>query len=189
MAMVIIKQSLIMMVIITGHLIIDISANSAELSRPFTRPQRDVVLAPKFWSLCLLWGNPNTWQIQIDQKYKYMKYKCMKNTNRWKYQDLCNHGSPPLHPSLFSIETVQHAPWGHHLYKYKQWRGWWWLYAISFLSYNNIFKYRMIIIYTIFCLTSPEPTWMYEKIASLPFPEKNVYTGTLFIENVQMRIW
>ena len=54
MAMVIIKQSLIMMVIITGHLIIDISANSAELSRPFTRPQRDVVLAPKFWPWCLL---------------------------------------------------------------------------------------------------------------------------------------
>ena len=81
MAMVIIKQSLIMMVIITGHLIIDISANSAELSRPFTRPQRDVVLAPKFWPWCLLWGNPNTWQIQIDQKYKYMKY-----TNAWKIQ-------------------------------------------------------------------------------------------------------
>ena len=57
MAMVIIKQSLIMMVIITAHLIIDISSNSAELSRPFTRPQRDVVLAPKFYVIMAVPSN------------------------------------------------------------------------------------------------------------------------------------
>ena len=146
MAMVIIKQSLIMMVIITGHLIIDISANSAELSRPFTRPQRDVVLAPKFWPWCLLWGNPNTWQIQIDQKYKYMKY-----TNAWKIQIDGNTKTYVIMAVPFYIRVCSQSKLFsmHHE-------------AITCtninseddddgftlflgLSYNNIFKYRMII--------------------------------------------
>ena len=185
MVMVIIKQSLIMIVIITGHLIIDISANSAELSRPFTRPQRDVVLPPKFWSLCLLWGNPNTWQIQIDQKYKYIKY-----INAWKIQIDENTKTYVIMAVPFNIRVCSQSKLFsmHHeaitctnINSEEDDDG---FTLFLGLSYNNIFKYRMIIIYTIFCLTFPES----REDRITPLPRQNVYTGTLFIENVQMRI-
>ena len=172
--------------IITAHLIIDISSNSAELSRPFTRPQRDVVLAPKFWSLCLLWGNPNTRQIQIDQKYKYMKY-----TNAWKIQIDGNTKTYVIMAVPFYIRVCSQSKLFsmHHeaitctnINSEEDDDG---FTLFLGLSYNNIFKYRMIIIYTIFCLTFPES----REDRITPLPRQNVYTGTLFIENVQMRIW